>query len=79
MVCKAVGGMVSEAVDKVVGDKYCDVFGEGAADLDGDVLVTWFVSLAVCDMVQAIGDIISEADGIVKHSSLPRCTRCGKL
>jgi len=38
MVGKAVGGMVSEVVDKMVGDKYCDVFGEGVADLDGDTL-----------------------------------------
>ena len=79
MLGKAVGGMVSEAVDKVVGDKYCDVIGEGAADLDGDVLMTWFVSPAVCDIIQAIGDIISEAVGIVKHSSLPRCGRCIEL
>ena len=27
--------MATEVGDKMVGDKYCTVFGEGVADLDG--------------------------------------------
>ena len=71
MVGKAVGDMISEAVDTVASDKYCDVVCEGAADLDGDTY--WRLGkqawLIASWLVKTIGVIISEAVGsMVGHT-----------